>query len=213
MTRATAKICGLSDTASLDAAIAGGASHAGFVFFPPSPRDIAPEQAAALIARVPRGIGRVGVFVDPDDALIDRALGAGIDAIQLHGAEPPERAAAIGARTGSEVWKAIAVRTRADLDAAARYRGAAARILYDAKPPKGAALPGGLGLRFDWRLLDGFAHPLPWALSGGLDADNVAEAIGTTGARLVDVSSGVESAPGAKDVDKIARFLQSVARS
>ncbi|WCT75287.1 phosphoribosylanthranilate isomerase [Sphingomonas naphthae] len=212
MTRPTAKICGLSTAVTLDAAIAGGASHVGFVFFPKSPRDMPPEAAAALIQRTPRGVATVGVFVDPDDELIDRVVAAGIGALQLHGKESPERTAALAARTGLEIWKAVPVRTRADLNMAKSYRGAATRILYDAKVPEGAAIPGGLGLRFDWTLLDGFAHPLPWALSGGLDADNVAEAIGVTQARLVDVSSGVESAPGVKDVDKIARFLQSVAR-
>jgi phosphoribosylanthranilate isomerase len=209
----TAKICGLSTEATLDAAITHGASHLGFVFFPKSPRDIDPARAAALIARVPARIGKVGVFVDPDDALLDHAVAAGLDTIQLHGHESPERAATIRARFGRTVWKAIPVRTRADLSDAARYRGAADLILYDAKPPKGADLPGGLGLRFDWRLLQGFEHPLPWALSGGLDADSVADAVHITGATLLDISSGVESAPGVKDVDKIAAFLQSVARS
>ena len=212
MSLPTAKICGLTTADTLDAAIAGGASHVGFVFFPKSPRDIAPDAAAALIRRAPDRVTTVGVFVDPDDALIDRAVEAGIGAIQLHGGESADRVAAIAGRTGRETWKAVPVRTRADLDLAGSYRGAATRILYDAKVPEGAAIPGGLGLRFDWTLLDGFAHPLPWALSGGLDAANVSEAIGVTGARLVDVSSGVESAPGVKDVDKIARFLQSVAR-
>ncbi|PTQ07336.1 phosphoribosylanthranilate isomerase [Sphingomonas oleivorans] len=212
MPRLTAKICGLSTADTLAAAIKGGASHVGFVFFPKSPRNLHPEQAAALIAGAPDPVMKVGVFVDPDDALLDRAVATGLDAIQLHGAEPPERVAAIRARHGLELWKAVPVRTRADLAAAASYRGAADRILYDAKTPKGADLPGGMGLRFDWKLLDGFRHPLPWALSGGLDAGNVAEAAGITGARLVDVSSGVENAPGVKDVDKIAAFLQSVAR-
>ena len=208
------KICGLSTPATLDAAVSGGASHVGFVFFASSPRNLDPDRAAALAAQVPPQVTRVGVFVDPDDALLDRAVAAGrLEAIQLHGAESPERAAAVRQRYGVEVWKAVAVRTRADLGGAAAYRGAADRILYDAKAPAGAAIPGGLGLRFDWRLLDGFTHPLPWALSGGLDAANIAEAIGITGATLVDVSSGVETAPGVKDVDKIAAFLQSVARS
>ncbi len=208
-----AKICGLSTPAAIAAAVAGGASHVGFVFFAKSPRNLDPDRAAALAGAVPDGVARVGVFVDPDDALLDRAVAAGrLDAIQLHGGEPPARAAAIRKRYAVELWQAVPVRTRADLAAASAYRGAADRILYDAKPPAGAALPGGMGLRFDWRLLDGFAHPLPWALSGGLDAANVAEAVGISGARLVDVSSGVESAPGVKVVDKIAAFLQSVAR-
>ena len=212
MHRIVAKICGLSTPEALDAAIAGGASHVGFVFFPPSPRNVSPEQAAGLAARVPERVGKVGVFVNPCDMLLDSAIAAGrLDALQLHQTEP-RRAAAIRARTGLPVWAAVAVKARADLDRATQFRGVADRILYDAKTPDSAALPGGMGLRFDWKLLDGFAHPLPWALSGGLDASNVAEAVGVTGARMVDVSSGVENAPGRKDVDKIAAFLQAVAR-
>ena len=208
----TAKICGLSTPETLHAAVAGGASHVGFVFFPPSPRNVSPERAAALAERVPDHVRRVGVFVDPDDALLDRAVAAGrLDAIQLH-KTTPERAAAIRARTGRELWAAVAVRTSADIETARGYRGTVDRILYDAKTPEGAKLPGGMGLRFDWRLLAaGFDHALPWALSGGLDAANVAEAVSVTGARLVDVSSGVESAPGIKDVDKIAVLLKAVA--
>jgi len=206
----TAKICGLSTTATLDAAIAGGASHVGFVFFAPSPRNLTRERAAELAARVPPHVSRVGVFVDPDDALIESALGAGqLDVLQLHKVTPA-RAAAIRAKTAREVWAAVAVRTRIDLDAAASYTGAADRILYDAKTPPGAALPGGMGVRFDWTLLDGFRHPLPWALSGGLDSANIRQAIAGTGAPLVDVSSGVESAPGIKDPTKIAAFLKAV---
>jgi len=207
----TAKICGLTKPETLDAAIGGGASHVGFILFPPSPRHLTLESLRTLAARVPDRVARVGVLVDPDDALIDDAVAAGDLAIlQLH-RTTPARAAAIGARTGREIWAAVAVRTRADLDAARTFRGAADRILYDARTPDDAALPGGMGLRFDWALLYGFRHPLPWALSGGLDADNVAEAVARTGARLVDVSSGVESAPGVKHVDKIGGFLQAVA--
>ena len=125
----------------------------------------------------------------------------------------PERAAHVRGRLGIEVWAAIAIRTRADVAQASAFAGAADRLLYDAKTPDDATLPGGMGMRFDWALLDGVRHPLPWALSGGLDPANVADAIARTGARLVDVSSGVESAPGAKDVDKIAAFLQAVRRS
>ena len=207
----TAKICGLSTPDTLAAAIAGGASHVGFVFFPPSPRNVTVEQAAGLAYRVPGHVAKVGVFVDPDDALLDAAIAAGrLDAIQLH-KTAPARAAEIRRRTGREVWAAVAVKTRTDLDSARDYAGAVDRILYDAKAPDDAAHPGGMGLRFDWRLLDGFRHPLPWALSGGLDATNVGEAIASTGARLVDVSSGVESAPGIKDMDKIAAFLKAAA--
>jgi phosphoribosylanthranilate isomerase len=194
--------------------VAGGASHLGFNFFPPSPRYLDFEQAAALAAAVPDHVGRVGVFVDPDEELIARAIAtARLTAIQLHGKESPADAAAHRRRHGLELWKVISVRTRADLDRGRAFKGIADRLLYDAKTPPGSALPGGMGLRFDWKLLDGFDHPLPWALSGGLDAGNVADAIGITGARLVDASSGLESAPGIKDVDKIAAFMQAVARS
>lgn len=207
----TAKICGLSTPDTLDAAISAGASHVGFVFFPPSPRHVTFEQSAALATRVPREVAKVGVFVDPEDALLDQAVRAArLDAIQLHRITP-DRAAAIGQRTRLPVWGAVAIKTRADLDGVNALRGAVQRVLYDAKVPEDAKLPGGMGVRFDWTLLQGFAHPLPWALSGGLDPANVAEAVGTSGARLVDVSSGVESAPGIKDAARIAEFLRVVA--
>jgi phosphoribosylanthranilate isomerase len=211
MQRVNAKICGLSTSETVGAAVRGGASHVGFVFFPKSPRNVEPEQVAQLIAIVPDHVSKVGVFVDPDDDLILRAVAAGLDTIQLHGAETPERVAALKDRFNVEAWKAVPVRTAADLGTARSYGGAADRILYDAKTPPGT-LPGGMGLRFDWGLLDGFVHPLPWALSGGVDLGNVADAAGRTGARLVDISSGVESAPGVKNVDKIAAFLQRVAQ-
>jgi phosphoribosylanthranilate isomerase len=207
----TAKICGLSTPETLDAAIRGAASHVGFVFFPPSPRHVAFERAAQIAARVPDHVRRVGVFVDPDEELIERAIDSGqLAVLQLHDT-PAARVAAIKARTGREIWAAVAVKARGDLDATAGYAGAADRILYDAKTPPGAPLPGGMGVRFDWSLLEGFRHPLPWALSGGLDPLNVAEAIKATGAALVDVSSGVESAPGVKDVGRITAFLDAVA--
>lgn len=206
----TAKICGLSTPETLDAAIRGGASHVGFVFFPPSPRNLSRERAAQLAALVPGHVARVGVFVDPDDALLEASIGAGqLQALQLHNTSPA-RAVAIKARTGLPIWAAVAVKSRADLAVAGAFGGAADRILYDAKTPQGATLPGGMGVRFDWTLLKGFRHPLPWALSGGLDPLNLAEAVGTTGATMVDVSSGVESAPGIKDVTKIAAFLDTV---
>ncbi|MEG3122738.1 phosphoribosylanthranilate isomerase [Sphingomonas sp. GB1N7] len=205
-----AKICGLSTPETLDAAIRGGASHVGFVFFAPSPRNLARERAQQLAARVPDHVTRVGVFVDPDDALLDSAIAAGsLQALQLH-ATTPARAAAIGAKTSLPIWAAVAVKQRADLAAAATFAGVADRILYDAKTPPGATLPGGMGVRFDWTLLEGFRHPLPWALSGGLDPFNVAEAICVTGADLVDVSSGVESSPGIKDAGKITAFLRAI---
>ncbi len=204
------KICGLSEPATLDAAVAAGADHVGFVFFAASPRHVEVERAAALAARVPDRVGRVGVFVDADDALIEPAVGAGrLTAVQLHGADPA-RAAAVKARFGIDVWAAVAVATRRDVEAAAAFRGAADRLLFDAKAPKGASLPGGNALRFDWRLLDGVAMSMAWGLAGGLDAGNVAEAVGATGAPLVDVSSGVEDAPGVKSADRIRAFVKAV---
>ena len=206
----TAKTCGLATADAVGAAVAHGAAHVGFVFFPKSPRDIAPGQAGSFAT--PGHVGRIGVFVDPDDELLARAIPeARLTGVQLHGDESPARAAAIRERYGVDLWKAVPVRTRADLAAARTFRGAATRILYDARTPPGT-LPGGMGLRFDWTLLAGHDHPLPWALSGGLDAANVADAVGVTGARLVDVSSGIEDAPGSKSVDKIAAFLQAIAQ-
>lgn len=208
---ATAKICGLSTPDAVDAAVGGGASHVGFVFFAPSPRNLSFERAGELAARIPSHVARVGVFVDPDDTLLDAAVAAGrLDALQLH-KTAPARVAAIRARFGRECWGVAAIKTRADLDVARTFAGAADRILYDAKTPSGAALPGGMGVRFDWALLDGFHHPLPWALSGGLSPANVAEAIRRTGAPLVDVSSGVETSPGIKDGKLIRSFLAAVA--
>lgn len=210
MSRVTAKICGLSTPETLDAAIAGGASHVGLMFFAPSPRNLSFDAAARLVGRVPDHVSRVGVFVDPDDTLLTAAIEAGrLDAVQLHDTAP-QRAAAIRSRI--PVWIAVAVKTRADLDTALDYRDAADHILFDAKTPDGASRPGGMGVRFDWSLLDGFRHPLPWALSGGLTPANVADAAARTGATLVDASSGLESAPGVKDVDKIAAFLKAVAQ-
>jgi phosphoribosylanthranilate isomerase len=203
------KICGISTPETLDAAIKGGASHIGFMFFPPSPRAVSFEKAAELADRVPGHVRKVGVFVEPCNALLDQAISAaGLDIIQLH-KTPANRAAAIASHTRLECWAAVAIKTRADLAQAGRFQGAVARLLYDAKAPEGSDIPGGLGVRFDWSLLTGFAHPLPWILAGGLDANNVQEAIAATGTDFVDVSSGVESAPGIKDVDKIAAFLKA----
>jgi phosphoribosylanthranilate isomerase len=208
----TAKICGLSTPETLDAAIAGGASHIGFVFFPKSPRNLRIEQAAALAGQVPREVKIVGLFVDPAADQIDAVRAqVHLDVIQLHGAEHPALVSRLRISQGIEVWKAIPVRTTDDLRDGRRFVGSADRILFDAKPPAGADMPGGNGLRFDWKLLEGFRHLLPWALSGGLDPGNIAEAVRITGAELVDVSSGVESAPGVKAVDKIAAFLKATA--
>ncbi len=200
------KICGITTPETLDAAVAGGATHIGFNFFPKSPRHVEPDAAAALVRRLPDHVTPVALVVNEERARIDSIRAAtGIAIIQLHGDESPAFAESLG----GTVWKALPIKTRADLEVAAAYRGAVSTILYDAKAPKGADLPGGNGMRFDWGLLDGFAHPLPWILAGGLDPENVRDAIGRTGARFVDVSSGVESAPGVKSVDKIAAFLKA----
>lgn len=201
------KICGISTPEGLDAAIAARADYCGFVFFAPSPRNLAAGAARELAARAGGQVGKVGLFVDPDDALLAEAVTAGaLDALQLHGGETPERAAQLRARFGLPVWKVVSVAAQGDVARASAYRGAADLILFDAKTPKGAALPGGMGLRFDWSLLDGYRGPLPWGLAGGLAPGNVAEAIRATGAPLVDTSSGVESAPGVKDPALIAAF-------
>jgi phosphoribosylanthranilate isomerase len=204
------KICGLSTMDTLDAALKGGASHVGFVFFAKSPRNLTPDKAAALAARVQGNAKIVGLFVDPtaDDIARVRAQ-VHLDVIQLHGDEQPATVSRIAITSGIDVWKAIPVRTARDLHEAEKYREAASLILYDAKPPAGSDLPGGNGLRFDWELLRRHEHPLPWALSGGLDARNITEAVRITNAPLLDISSGVESAPGIKDVDKIAAFLKA----
>lgn len=211
MSRIAIKICGLSSPETLDAAIASGASHVGFVHFPKSPRHVDFDKLAGLAARVPGHVRKVGVMVDPDDALLETVIRAGgLEAVQLHGKETPERVAAIRAQHKAEIWKAVSIKTAADIAASAAYAEAADFLLFDAKTPDGAALPGGMGIRFDWRLLQGYRGSLPWGLSGGLDPENVSEAIRITATTLVDVSSGVESQPGIKDVDKIVAFCKAV---
>lgn len=208
------KICGIRSAAALDCAIAARADYAGFVFFPPSPRNLTPPDAAPLGARAAGRIKRVGLFVDADDALLGDAVAAAqLDVIQLHGKETPQRAAQVRARFGMPVWKALPVTKAEDVAGARRYAGAADLVLFDAKTPDGAALPGGMGLSFDWTLVAHWKGPLAWGLAGGLTPDNVADAARLTGAPLVDTSSGVESAPGVKDVDKIAAFCKAVRHS
>lgn len=210
MTRIGIKICGISDNASLDAAIGAGADHIGLVFFPKSPRNVGIEQAAALAAHAAGRAGIVGLFVDPEADFLNRVRqNVRLDVIQLHGKESPAQVAQIQASQGLPVWKAIGVRKTADLDAARQYQGVT-RILFDAKPPEGVDLPGGTGLRIDWSLMAGYRHTIPWILAGGLDPKNVGEAIAATGADFVDVSSGVESAPGVKDAAKIVAFCAAV---
>lgn len=209
--RTAIKICGLTRPADIAAAAAAGAGYFGLVFFPRSPRAVTPGSAAALAALVPEGAARVGLFVDPDDALLDATLAAvPLDILQLHGAESPARVREIRDRAGLPVMKAVGVATPADLDALWDYGLAADLLLVDAKPAPGAALPGGNGLAFDWRLLAGRRLLKPWFLAGGLNPGNVAEAVRLTGAPAVDVSSGVERAPGDKDPDLIAAFCAAV---
>ncbi|MBV0891775.1 phosphoribosylanthranilate isomerase [Paracoccus sp. Z118] len=205
---AAVKICGLSRAEDVAAAAEAGARYGGFVFFPRSPRHVTIEQAAALALAVPDGMARVGLFVDPDDETLDRVLQTvPLDILQLHGKETPERVAEIRARIGLPVMKAVGIAEPADLPALLDYGLVADLLLVDAKPPKGAALPGGNGLAFDWRLLAGRRMLKPWMLAGGLTAANVAEAIRLTGAQAVDVSSGVETAPGVKDAGLIRDFV------
>ncbi|HKX79607.1 MAG TPA: phosphoribosylanthranilate isomerase [Novosphingobium sp.] len=205
------KICGVTTPDALDAAIAGRAQYVGFNFFPPSPRHLTLPNAAALAARAEERIVRVGVFVDADDATLAEAVAAArLDAIQLHGKETAGRAGQVRARFGLPVWKVVAVSSAEDVQRAGTYAEAAEVILFDARTPKDAALPGGMGLSFDWSLLRAWKAPVAWGLAGGLTPGNVAEAARLTGTPLVDTSSGVESAPGLKDVDKIAAFCRAV---
>ena len=199
------KICGINSAAAIDAAVAAGADWIGFVFFPPSPRAVAPAQAAGLAARHPDGPPRVGLFVDPAEADVAAALAAlRLDVLQLYAA--PERVVALRARFGLPVWRAMGVTVAADLPAEA---GGADALLIEAKPPPGATRPGGNAARIDWAILRGWAAPTPWILAGGLTPDNVAAAISASGARAVDVSSGVESAPGVKDPALIRAFVRA----
>ncbi len=202
------KICGLSDKAAVTAAVDGGASMVGFVFFPASPRNLTPAEAAELTGDVPDGVIRVGMTVDADDSLLATITAtAGIDMLQLHGAETPERVKDIRARFGLPVMKVLAVASAEDVIAAADYESAADRLMFDAKPPAGANRPGGNARAFDWSLLQGNSCDKPWILAGGLTAENLADAVKTSGAAAVDVSSGVEDAPGVKSVQKIRAFL------
>ena len=208
------KICGVSDPGAVEAAVAGGARYVGFVFYPRSPRNVTPETACALSSLLPRGAIPVALSVDPDDDLIDR-MNPAVRMFQLHGRETPDRVAEIRARTGKPVMKAIKISRPADLAAAAAYVGGADMLLFDSKtPPRMAgAMPGGNAVSFDWSILAGRSWPVPWMLSGGLDPDNVADAVRISGAPAVDVSSGVESAPGVKDPDRIRAFLAAAGRA
>lgn len=204
------KICGLSTAQSVAAAVDAGAAYVGFVFFEKSPRNVTIAQARELALDVPVGICKVALTVNATDAELAEILDAvPIDMLQLHGSETPERVAEVKARFGLPVMKAVGVADASDIPAINRYSRVADQLLIDAKPPKNADLPGGNGLSFDWRLIADRKWAVPWMLAGGLDAENVAQAMLLTGASQVDVSSGVESAPGIKDNDKIAGFIRA----
>ncbi len=204
------KICGLTRTEDVAAAVAAGARYVGFVHFPRSPRHVTLDAARALMLEVPPGVARVILLVDPDDALLDQVAAVlPADIVQLHGRETPPRVAEIRRRLGLPVMKAAGVGDAADLPALDAHEAVADMVLVDARPPEGARMPGGHGVPFDWRLIAGRRWKKPWMLAGGLTPGNVAEAVRLTGARQVDVSSGVESAPGIKDKERMAAFIEA----
>jgi len=207
------KICGITTPEMAEVAAASGASHIGFMFFPRSPRNLPLADAAVLSPTIPESLIRVGVFVNPDDALLETAIEAMyLDVVQLHGTETVARVDAVKEKFGLQVIKAIPVATRGDVEASFVYIGHSDCVLFDAKPPKDQvdALPGGTGLSFDWTLLSGLPPEMTWALSGGLSPDNVAEAIQRTQCQFVDVSSGVETQPGVKNATKIKAFMAAI---
>ncbi|MGB1264901.1 MAG: phosphoribosylanthranilate isomerase [Nereida ignava] len=204
------KFCGLSRPEDVTAAADAGAAYVGFVFFPKSPRNVSIEQAAALAVTVPVGIAKVALVVNASDAELDAIVEAvPLDMLQLHGAESVERVREVRARYGLPVMKAVGVADADDVPALDAYAMAADQLLIDAKPPKNADLPGGNGLSFDWRLIAGKSWPVPWMLAGGLTPDNAAEAVAMTGARQLDVSSGVEASVGVKDGELMTAFAKA----
>jgi phosphoribosylanthranilate isomerase len=209
MTDVRVKICGLTRAADVVAAAQAGASYVGFVFFPKSPRAVTFDEAAALAIETPIGVAKVALVVNADDALLHELTErVPLDMLQLHGSETPERVAQVKARYGLPVMKAIGIADASDLPQIDAYSAVADQLLIDAKPPKDAVLPGGNGLAFDWSLLaDRKYWTKPWMLAGGLTPDNVAEAVRRTGATQVDLSSGVESAPGVKDTSRFAPLI------
>lgn len=210
-TKTVAKICGLKDREGVDAAVDAGAAFLGFNFFPKSPRYVDVGTARDLAVTVPSGVAKVALVVDADDALIsDLTNVVPLDFLQLHGQETPERVLQIKADTGLPVIKAVGIADKTDLEKIDLYAPVADLLLIDAKPPKDGELPGGNGLAFDWRLVANRRWSVPWMLAGGLTAENVGEAVALTGARQVDVSSGVETSPGVKDPDLIRAFLAAL---
>ncbi len=206
------KFCGLSRVEDVVAAADAGARYVGFVFFPKSPRNVTPDEARLLAVEVPVGVAKVALVVDADDAFLDEITSkVPLDILQLHGKESPERVAQIKARYGLPVMKAVGIADAEDLPQLDVYAQVADQILVDAKPPKTGALPGGNGLAFDWRLIANRRWPVPWILAGGLTPENVALAVQMTGARQVDLSSGVESSVGVKDAGLMRAFAQALA--
>ena len=204
------KICGLATVDDVRACADAGANYMGLVFFEKSPRNITIPAARELALAAPLGLAKVALVVNPSDAELDAITGTvPLDMVQLHGRETPERVAEVKARYGLPVMKAVGIADEDDLPKLESYFGVADQILVDAKPPKGGELPGGNGLSFDWRLIAGRRWPCPWMLAGGLTPENVAEAVKMTGAKQVDVSSGVEDAPGQKNAKLIQKFVQS----
>ncbi len=211
MTNVAVKICGLTAPDHVRAAADAGARYVGFVFFQKSPRHLGIDEAASLAQLVPAGVAKVALTVNATDAELDRVVASvPLDMLQLHGKETPQRVSEVRDRFGLPVMKAIGIAEAEDLSAIDLYSEVADQLLIDAKPPRTSELPGGNGLAFDWRLLAGRKYwQKPWMLAGGLTPDNVAEAIRMTGAKQVDVSSGVESAPGVKDAIKISEFVSA----
>jgi phosphoribosylanthranilate isomerase len=206
------KICGLRSRAEVAMAADLGAAYVGLVFFPRSPRHVTPADARWILREPFAQVTRVALTVDADDALLGEIVAAGpIDMLQLHGHEPPERVAQVRERFGLPVMKAVGVEDETDLPLLDEHARAADQILVDARPPRGAPVPGGRGIAFDWRLIRARRWTVPWMLAGGLNPQNVAEAIRLTGAEQVDVSSGVESAPGRKDRKLVAAFIDAAA--
>lgn len=208
------KICGLKEPAHVAAAAEAGAAYVGFVFFEKSPRNVSLSQARDLAVEAPVGVAKVALTVNADDAFLDKLVETvPLDMLQLHGRESPERVAEVRERFGLPVMKAIGIADAEDVAKIDTYGAVADQLLVDAKPPQNATLPGGNGLSFDWRLVNRKYWPRPWMLAGGLTADNVAEAVKMTGARQLDLSSGVESAPGVKDVGMIRAFMKAVQKA
>ena len=207
------KICGLNQRSAVEAAVNGGADYVGFVFFPPSPRYVDFPSAASLASIVPSGVLRVGLVVDAETDFLSKLLtSVPLDMLQMHGNEPPSRVAEVREYFRLPVMKAIFVGGEADLDVVPEYEKVADLLLFDARPSANASRPGGNARSFDWRLLGGRDFRLPWLLAGGLDAENIGEAVQCSGASAVDVSSGVEDLPGRKNVEKIFAFLAAASR-